>query len=71
MTVAVLHYRPRGPEPAVMVELPDGRATPIPIDWTDRARPTAHEAAAALGARLSGLALLEVAERIARFRQGG
>jgi hypothetical protein len=71
VTVTVLHYRPRGLQPTVMVELPDGRATPIPIDWTDRAPPNAHEAAAAPGTRLSGLALLEVAERIAQFRQGG
>jgi len=53
----------------VVVELPDGRATPIPLAWTDRARPNPHEAASASGSRLSGLALLEVARRIAHFRK--
>jgi len=67
--VAVLHYRRRRPEPTVVVELPDGRATPIPLAWTDRASPNLHEAASAPGSRLSGLALLEVARRIVHFRK--
>jgi hypothetical protein len=69
--VAVLHYRRRRPNPTVVVELPDGRATPIPLSWTDRARPDPHAAAGAPGSRLSGIALLEVARRIAHFRKEG
>jgi len=49
--------------------MPDGRATPIPLAWTDRARPDPHTAASAPGSRLSGLALLEVARRLAYFRK--
>lgn len=67
--MAVLHYRRRRPEPMVVVELPDGQATPIPLAWTDRARPNLHAAASAPGSWLSGLALLEVARRIAYFRK--
>ena len=65
----VLHHRHGAPVPMVVVEMPDGTATPIPLAWTDRARPEPHAAAAAPGSRLSGLALLEVARRLAHFSE--
>jgi len=68
--VPVLHHRPRGPNPTVVVEMPDGSARPLSLEWTDRARPDPHPAASAPGARLSGLALLEVAARLRVFRKG-
>ena len=53
----MLHYRPRGPAPSVVVEFPDGTARRLPWDWTDRGAtaPASPEAG-----RLSGLALLEI-----------
>jgi hypothetical protein len=53
----VLHYRPRGPAPSVVVEFPDGSARRLPWDWTDRG---ANAPADADAGRLSGLALLEI-----------
>ena len=70
-SVPVLHHRPRGGSPTVVVEMPDGTARPLPLEWTDRARPDPHAAAAAPGGRLSGLALLEVAALLRDFRKGG
>ncbi len=67
--VAVLHYRPKGGSPTVLVELPDGTAQCIPVSWTDRATPNPHEAASAAGARLSGLALLELVEYLESWEE--
>jgi hypothetical protein len=58
--VAVLHYRPKGRPPRVLVELPDGTAQCVPLSWTDRATPDPHRAVRVPGTRLSGLALLEL-----------
>jgi Family of unknown function (DUF5372) len=58
--LAVLHYRPKGRVLSVLVELPDGSAQCLPVSWTDRARPDPHRAVTVSGARLSGLALLEL-----------
>ena len=66
----VLHYRPAGPSPSVVVELPDRSVQCVPLSWTNRAAPDPHQAAALPGARLSGLALLELAERIGRWEDG-
>ncbi len=53
----MLHYRPRGPAPSVVVEFPDGTARRVPWDWTDRGAGTPSSPDAG---RLSGLALLEM-----------
>ena len=58
--VAVLHYRPRSRLPSVLVELPDRTAQCVPLSWTDRASPDPHRAMTVPGARLSGLALVEL-----------
>jgi hypothetical protein len=58
--VPVLHYRLKGPDPTVLVEMPDGLSRTLPLSFTDRAGPDPHALAAASGARLSGLALLAV-----------
>ena len=55
-----MHWRPRAAEPEVLVEMPDGTARALPLTATDRAPPNPHRIGAAPGARLSGLALLEV-----------
>ena len=68
-TLPVHHYRLHGSEPVVAVELPSGTGRLIPLAWTDRAQPEPHAAASAPGARLSGIALLEVARRIAWFKR--
>ena len=65
----MLHYRLRRPERTAAVEWPDHTSRLIPLAWTDRALPGPHAAASAPGARLSGIALLEVARRIARFKR--
>jgi hypothetical protein len=53
----VLHYRPRGPVPSVVVEFPDGTARRLPWDWTDRGAPAPASPDAG---RLAGPALLEI-----------
>jgi len=58
--VAVLHYRPQAPTPSLLVELPDHTAQCLPLSWTDRATPDPFRTAIPHGARLSGLALLEL-----------
>ena len=59
-SLAVLHYRPKGRLPSILVEMPDGTAQCLPVSWTDRARPDPHRTVTMVGARLSGLALLEL-----------
>ena len=59
-TVAVLHYRPKGRSPSVLVEMPDQTAQALPLSWTDRASPDPHRMAIGPGTRLSGLALVEL-----------
>ncbi len=66
----VLHYRPAGRSPSVLVELPDRSVQCVPLSWTNRAAPDPHQAATHPGVRLSGLALLELAERIDRWEGG-
>ena len=56
-SLPVLHYRPRGPAPSVVVEFPDGTAQRLPWGWTDRG--VAAPATTDRG-RLCGGALLEV-----------
>jgi hypothetical protein len=56
----VIHYRPKGRLPSILVEMPDGTAQSLPVSWTDQARPDPHRAVTMDGARLSGLALLEL-----------
>ena len=53
----MLHYRPRGPAPSVVVEFPDGTAQRLPWSWTDRG---ATAGASPDAGRLAGLALLEI-----------
>lgn len=60
LSVPVLHYRLKGPNPTVLVEMPDGLSRTLPLSFTDRAGPDPHALAAAPEARLSGLALLAV-----------
>jgi hypothetical protein len=43
-----------------LVEFSDGTTQSLPLTWTDLAVPDPHRTAAAPGARLSGLALLEL-----------
>jgi hypothetical protein len=62
--VTVLHYRPKGPSPSVLVEMPDQTAQAVPLSWTDRGAPDPHRVAIRPGMRLSGLALLELVRRL-------
>lgn len=65
----ILHHRPGGGVATLLVELPDGTAQCMPVSWTDRAAPNPHETASAPGARLSGLALLELVEHLESWRK--
>ena len=56
----MLHFRPKGRSPSVLVEMPDQTAQALPLSWTDRASPDPHRVASSAGTRLSGLALLEL-----------
>jgi len=67
--VPILHRRPGGGVPTVLVELPDGTTQCMPVSWTDRAAPNPHQIASAPGARLSGLALLEVVQHLEIWRK--
>lgn len=67
--MAVLHYRPEGPCPSALVELPDRTTRCVPLSWTDRAVPDPHRMAAAPGARLSGLALLALVQLIESWQE--
>jgi hypothetical protein len=58
--LVVLHFRPKGDQPSVVVELPDGSVQAIPLAWTDRGAPSPHQMAASTDGRLSGLALLDL-----------
>jgi len=62
--VTVLHYRPKGPSPSVLVEMPDRTTQAVPLSWTDRGAPDPHRVAIRPGMRLCGLALLEVVRRL-------
>ena len=67
--MAVLHYRPKGRLPSVLVEQPDGTTQCVALSWTDRATPDAHKAVGAPGARLSGLALLDLVGLIEGWKE--
>ena len=59
-SLPVLHYRPRGPAPSVVVEFPDGSAQRLPWGWTDRG--VAAAPATTDRGRLCGLGLLEISK---------
>ena len=70
-SVPVLHYRFGAQSPTVVVEMPDGSARSLPLSFTDHGCPDPHALAAAEGARLSGLALIDVVSLLDRSREGG
>ncbi|MGH7752778.1 MAG: DUF5372 family protein [Gemmatimonadales bacterium] len=68
--VAVLCvYRRQGSEGSLVVQLPEGSTQCLPVAWTDRAAPNPHALGHAPGARLSGLALLEVLHLLEAWHQ--
>ena len=69
-TVAVLHYRPKGRSPSVLVEMADQTAQALPLSWTDRASPDPHRVASSPGMRLSGLALLDLVRLLESWEKG-
>ena len=58
--VIVLQFHRQTADPRVVIEGPDGVAHVLPISWTDRALPSEHVACSGSGARLSGLAVLDL-----------
>ena len=69
--VAVVRvYRRDGERPSLVIRLPDGTPQCVPLAWTNRATPDPHMIGARPAARLSGLALLEVLDRLDRWREG-
>ena len=68
--MAVLHYRPKGRSPSVLVEMADQTAQALPLSWTDRASPDPHRVAISHGTRLSGLALLELVKLMESWEKG-
>ena len=69
--VRVLHYRLKSEQPSVVVELADLSVQCMPLSWTDRALPNPHDSCQQDGARLSGLALLEVVKLLEQWRGEG
>lgn len=67
--MTVLHYRPKGPSPSVLVEMPDQTAQALPLSWTDLGAPNPHRVAIRPGMRLSGLALLELVGRLEKWEK--
>ena len=67
----VLHYRLKSEQPSVVVELADLSVQCMPLSWTDRALPNPHDSCQQDGARLSGLALLEVVKLLEQWRGEG
>jgi hypothetical protein len=63
-----LHRADRSVE--VVIVLPDGSPQVVPLAWTDRAEPDPHRlAVGSPAALLSGLALLELLDRIASWER--
>ena len=52
----------------VAIEHPDLTVQYIPLCWTDRASPDPHQLGQSDGARLSGLALLDVVELLKQWK---
>ena len=69
--VPALHFQLKNEHPAVAIELPDLTVQFMPLSWTDRASPNPHQLSQGDGARLSGLALLEVVELLAQWKAEG
>ena len=67
-SVPALHFQLKHEHPVVAIERPDLTVQYIPLSWTDRASPNPHQLGQPDGARLSGLALLEVVALLAQAR---
>ena len=68
--VRVLHYRRKGPLPAILVELPDLSTQLLPVGWTDRSAPDSLQGAIAADLRLSPTALLELIDWLEKQEKG-
>ena len=68
--LVVRHFRLLGGRAAVTVEMPDGTIRPMPLAWTDRGSPNPQRIASEAQGRLSGLALLELVERLDSWKRG-
>ncbi|MEK6986979.1 MAG: DUF5372 family protein, partial [Candidatus Thermoplasmatota archaeon] len=68
--VAVVHHRPDGPFPHVMVQLPDQSLQCLPVGWTDLASPSVWSLPVSEGARLSAPALLDVVRLLSSWTTG-
>jgi hypothetical protein len=66
--VPALHFQLKHEHPVVAIERPDLTVQYIPLSWTDRASPNSHQLGQGNGARLSGLALLEVVALLAQAK---
>jgi hypothetical protein len=63
-SVNILHYRFKSKNQSMLVEFLDGATQTIPVSWTDRGTPGAHDVGILRNIRLSPFALLELTERI-------
>jgi hypothetical protein len=66
--VDVIHYRPDGVNPSVVVELPDQSLQCLPLRWTDRSIPERCAANASDASRLSASALLEAVRLLEEWK---
>ena len=68
--MAVVHHRPDGPSPHVMVLLPDQTLQCLPVSWTDLASPGVWNLPVSDGARLCAPALLDVVRLLSSWTTG-
>jgi hypothetical protein len=69
--VPALQFQLKQEHPVVAIEHSDLTVQYIPLCWTERASPDPHQLGQSDGARLSGLALLDVVELLKQWRYQG
>ena len=65
----MLQFHRQTADPRVVIEGPHGVAHVLPMSWTDRALPSEHVACSGAGARLSGLAVLDLLAFLGKLRE--
>ena len=69
--VPALHFQLKQEHPVVAIEHADLTVQYIPLSWTDHAAPDPHQLGQSDGARLSGLALLDVVDLLKQWKNQG
>jgi hypothetical protein len=69
--VPALQFQLKHEHPVVAIEHPDLTVQYMPLSWTDRASPDPDQLGQSDGARLSGLALLDVVGLLDQWKDQG